>query len=170
MSGEIVNVAWREVRFHPTYSVSTDGQVRNNKTGRILKQFLGGTKRAYLCVNLDCDVKAEVCLGRKWAPHVDLDGVCDGYKSNQITAEDDKEVLGAVLTMTDISRHEVSRHEAIEIIKAYRDRLACSVSNQLDMDIQAFDTAIACMEYFEVPVKPMKPISMKEKIEKGSLQ
>lgn len=53
MSREIVNVAWREVRFHPKYSVSTDGQVRNNKTGRILKQFLGGTKRAYLCVNLD---------------------------------------------------------------------------------------------------------------------
>lgn len=65
---------------------------------------------------------------------------------------------------------DISRHEAIEIIKAYRDRLVGSVSNQLDRDIQAFDTAIACMEYFEVPAKPMKPISIKGKIEKGSLQ
>lgn len=56
-----------------------------------------------------CDVKTEVCLGRKWAPHVDLDDLCDGYKSNQITAEDDKEVLGAVRTL---QRYCVARQKS----------------------------------------------------------
>lgn len=36
--------------------------------------------------------------------------------------------------------------EEIEILKAYRDKLFNSVSNQLDKDIKAFDTAIKALE------------------------
>jgi hypothetical protein len=36
----------------------------------------------------------------------------------------------------------MTREEAIEVIKAYRDKLTNSASNQLDGDIEAFDMAI----------------------------
>jgi len=63
---------WREVGAHPKYSVSTDGQVRNNKTGRILKQFLGGTKRAYLCVSLDGKKRGvHTLVAEAFLPHED---------------------------------------------------------------------------------------------------
>ena len=41
------------IQNHPNYTISNDGEVRNLKTGRVLKQFLGGTGHNYLCVNLD---------------------------------------------------------------------------------------------------------------------
>lgn len=40
----------------------------------------------------------------------------------------------------------MTREEAIEVIKAYRDKLTHSVSNQLDGDIEAFDMAIKALE------------------------
>lgn len=36
----------------------------------------------------------------------------------------------------------MTREEAIEVIKAYRDKLTNSASNQLDGDIEAFEMAI----------------------------
>ena len=40
----------------------------------------------------------------------------------------------------------MTREEVIEVIKAYRDKLTHSVSNQLDGDIEAFDIAIKALE------------------------
>jgi len=40
----------------------------------------------------------------------------------------------------------MTREEAIEIIKAYREKLNNSVSNQLDGDIKALDMAISALE------------------------
>lgn len=40
----------------------------------------------------------------------------------------------------------MTREKAIEVIKAYRDKLTHSVSNQLDGDIEAFDMAIKALE------------------------
>lgn len=40
----------------------------------------------------------------------------------------------------------MTNKEAIEIIKAYEDRLTNSCSNQLDKDICAFDLAIKALE------------------------
>lgn len=40
----------------------------------------------------------------------------------------------------------MTEKEAIEIIKAYKDRLTSSCSNQLDEDICAFDLAIKVLE------------------------
>lgn len=39
----------------------------------------------------------------------------------------------------------MTREEAIEVIKAYRDKLTNSASNQLDGDIEAFDMAIKAL-------------------------
>ena len=39
--------------------------------------------------------------------------------------------------------------EAIEIMKAYRDRLTSSCSNQLDSDIEAFNLAIKALNTHE---------------------
>ena len=47
---------WLKIQNKPNYSVSDDGQVRNDKTGRILKQHLG-TSGYY-----------QVMLGRKTSP------------------------------------------------------------------------------------------------------
>ena len=38
------------------------------------------------------------------------------------------------------------REEVIEVIKAYKDKLNNSASNQLDGDIEAFDMAIKALE------------------------
>lgn len=43
----------------------------------------------------------------------------------------------------------MTRKEAIEILKAYRDKLSNSASNQLDKDIKAFDIAINSLEIDE---------------------
>ena len=40
----------------------------------------------------------------------------------------------------------MTREEATEILKAYRNKLSNSVSNQLDGDIKAFDMAIKALE------------------------
>lgn len=40
----------------------------------------------------------------------------------------------------------MTREEAIEVIKAYRDKLTHSASNQLDGDIEAFNMAIEALE------------------------
>ena len=40
----------------------------------------------------------------------------------------------------------MTREEAIEVIKAYKDKLTNSASNQLDGDIEAFDMAIKALE------------------------
>lgn len=40
----------------------------------------------------------------------------------------------------------MTREETIEVIKAYRDKLTNSASNQLDGDIEAFDKAIESLE------------------------
>ena len=40
----------------------------------------------------------------------------------------------------------MTNEEAIEVMKAYRDRLINSASNQLDGDIEAFDIAIKALE------------------------
>ena len=40
----------------------------------------------------------------------------------------------------------MTKETALEIIKAYRDRLTGSCSNQLDNDIQAFDLAIQALK------------------------
>lgn len=40
----------------------------------------------------------------------------------------------------------MTREEAIEVIKAYRDKLTHSVSNQLDGDIEAFNMAIEALK------------------------
>lgn len=40
----------------------------------------------------------------------------------------------------------MTREEVIEVIKAYRDKLTNSVSNQLDGDIEAFEMAIKALE------------------------
>ena len=39
----------------------------------------------------------------------------------------------------------MTKEQAIEVIKAYRDKLTNSVSNQLDGDIKAFDMAIQAL-------------------------
>lgn len=44
----------------------------------------------------------------------------------------------------------MTNEEAIEIIKAYKDRLTSSCSNQLDNDIEAFNLAIKALETGEV--------------------
>ena len=46
---------WRVITEYPTYEVSTDGQVRNKKTGRVLKPRTDG--RGYLNVGLRKDNK-----------------------------------------------------------------------------------------------------------------
>ena len=43
----------------------------------------------------------------------------------------------------------MTREEAIEVIKAYRDKLTNSASNQLDGDIEAFEMAIQALEQNE---------------------
>ena len=40
----------------------------------------------------------------------------------------------------------MTRKEAIEVIKAYRDKLTHSASNQLDGDIEAFEMAIKAIK------------------------
>ena len=40
----------------------------------------------------------------------------------------------------------MTREEVIEVIKAYRDKLTHSVSNQIDGDIESFDMAIKALE------------------------
>ena len=40
----------------------------------------------------------------------------------------------------------ITDKEALEIIKAYRQKLTDSVSNQLDKDIEAFDVAVEAIE------------------------
>ena len=40
----------------------------------------------------------------------------------------------------------MTREETIEVIKAYKDKLSNSASNQLDGDIEAFDMAIKALE------------------------
>lgn len=40
----------------------------------------------------------------------------------------------------------MTREEAIEVIKAYKDKLTNSASNQLDRDIEAFDMAIKALK------------------------
>ena len=40
----------------------------------------------------------------------------------------------------------MTSEEVIEVIKAYRDKLTHSVSNQIDGDIEAFDMAIKALE------------------------
>lgn len=47
---------WRKIKTRPNYSVSDDGEIRNDKTGRLLKLHLG-TSGYY-----------QVMLGRKTAP------------------------------------------------------------------------------------------------------
>lgn len=47
---------WKIIKERPNYSVSTNGDIRNNKTGRILKLYLGTS--GYL----------QVMLGRKTVP------------------------------------------------------------------------------------------------------
>lgn len=67
-----IDIQWREVLCHPNYSVSTDGKVRNNKTGRILKQFLGGTGRNYLCVSLNGKKRGvHTLVAEAFLPHED---------------------------------------------------------------------------------------------------
>lgn len=41
----------------------------------------------------------------------------------------------------------MTREESIEVIKAYKDKLTNSASNQLDGDIEAFDIAIDALEH-----------------------
>lgn len=41
----------------------------------------------------------------------------------------------------------MTREEVIEVIKAYRDKLTNSASNQLDGDIEAFDMAIDALKF-----------------------
>ena len=59
----------------------------------------------------------------------------------------------------------MTREEAIEVMKAYRDKLLNSVSNQLDGDIEALNMAISaleqepCEEFINVPRKALKYIS-----------
>lgn len=43
----------------------------------------------------------------------------------------------------------MDNEHAIEIMKAYRDRLTSSCSNQLDSDIEAFNLAIKALEDIE---------------------
>lgn len=43
----------------------------------------------------------------------------------------------------------MTRKESIEILKAYRDKLFNSASNQLDKDIKAFNAAINSLEIDE---------------------
>jgi len=43
---------WLPLLFAPNYSISNHGNVRNNKTGRILKPGCGGPNRGYLLVML----------------------------------------------------------------------------------------------------------------------
>ena len=40
----------------------------------------------------------------------------------------------------------MTREEAIEVLKAYRNKLTNSVSNQLDGDIETFEMAISALE------------------------
>ena len=47
---------WRKIKTRPNYSVSDDGEIRNDKTGRLLKLHLG-TSGYY-----------QVMLGRKTVP------------------------------------------------------------------------------------------------------
>ena len=44
----------------------------------------------------------------------------------------------------------MTNEEAIEIIKAYKDRLTSSCSNQLNNDIEAFNLAIKALETGEI--------------------
>ena len=54
----------------------------------------------------------------------------------------------------------MTREEAIEIIKAYREKLNNSVSNQLDGDKQAFDMAISALE--QEPICPSAGIDCED--------
>ena len=47
----------------------------------------------------------------------------------------------------------MTREEALEVIKAYRNRLINSVSNQLDKDIEALDMAIQALS--QEPTTPI---------------
>lgn len=46
----------------------------------------------------------------------------------------------------------MDNEHAKEIMKAYRDRLTSSCSNQLDSDIEAFNLAIKALEERENPI------------------
>ena len=47
-----MNEFWKEVRDHPNYEVSNTGQVRNRRTGRVLRQSLNRPD-GYMRVGLD---------------------------------------------------------------------------------------------------------------------
>ena len=47
---------WRKIEGKPNYSVSRNGEIRNDKTGRILKQYVTETEYC------------KVMLGRKTVP------------------------------------------------------------------------------------------------------
>lgn len=58
---------WKKIKEHSNYSVSTDGMVRNDKTGRILKPAL--THNGYYRVDLNgklCRGKQKTAYGYKW--------------------------------------------------------------------------------------------------------
>lgn len=60
----------------------------------------------------------------------------------------------------------MTREEAIEVIKEYRDNLIISPSNQLDGDVKAFDMAIQALSQ-EPTDKPMTVDEMEREYEKS---
>lgn len=75
---------WRKIENHSNYSISDDGRVRNDKTGRILKPV--PTKNGYLRVGLDKQLcRIHVLVAKEFIPNPDnLPQVnhIDGNKAN----------------------------------------------------------------------------------------
>lgn len=44
---------WLAISGHPKYEISTQGNIRNKDTGKLLKPILGATKNRYYRVSLD---------------------------------------------------------------------------------------------------------------------
>lgn len=52
--------------------------------------------------------------------------------------------------------------QAIDILKAYKERLENSCSNQLDDDIKAFNLAIKALKLYPVMLQPTQRVSGKD--------
>ena len=99
-----MRIKWRVIKDHPNYELNRLGQVRNRRTGKILKPF--DDNRGYLRVTLDgVNVKLHLI------PYSSLG--CESGLLEVITAENiciyqGKKVVEVPMALLGISRHRLS--------------------------------------------------------------
>lgn len=65
-----MRLKWYAIDDHPNYELNRMGQVRNRRTGKILKPFDDG--RGYLRVTLDgINIKLHILVAKKFVPNPD---------------------------------------------------------------------------------------------------